>query len=88
VGRWIGRSTGGERDLGVCRSPPKRFRHLDDIDITSPHIDWAGSLKNLNNKKINGTEAKCWSLDFTGASGASWLPLRMKISLGIDIEPH
>jgi hypothetical protein len=71
LGRWIGRSTGGEGDLGVCDSHPKSFRNLDDIDITSANIDWVGSLKNPNNKKIDGTEAKRWSLDFTRASGAS-----------------
>jgi hypothetical protein len=65
---------------------PKRFRDVDDIDITSPPIDRAGSLKNPNNKKIKRTEAKRWSLDFTGASGSSWLRLRMKISVGTDIE--
>jgi hypothetical protein len=63
---------GGEGDLGVCRSRPKRFRNLNDIDITSAPVDWAGSLKNPNNKKINKTEVKRWSLDFTGASGSSW----------------
>jgi hypothetical protein len=56
-------------DLGGCRSPPKRFKNLHDIDITSAPIDWAGSLKNPNNKKFNRTESKCWSLDFAGASG-------------------
>jgi hypothetical protein len=88
LGRWIGRSTGGEGDLGVCDSHPKSFRNLDDIDITSANIDWVGSLKNPNNKKIDGTEAKRWSLDFTRASGASWQTSRMKISLGTDIESH
>jgi hypothetical protein len=72
----------------MCRSPPKRFRNLDDIDITSPHIDWVGSLKNPNNKKINRAEAKCWNLDFTGGSGAPWQTSRMKISVGTDIESY
>ena len=88
LGRWIGRSTGGEGDLGVCHSRPKRFRNLKDIDITSANIDWVGSLKNPNNKKIDGTEAKRWILDFTGALGESWLRLRMKVSVGTDIESH
>ena len=88
LGRWIGRSTGGEGDPGVCHSPPKRFRNLKDIDITSANIDWVGSLKNPNNKKINGAEAKCWNLDFTRASGAPWQTSRMKISVGTYIESH
>jgi hypothetical protein len=52
VGRWIGRSTGGERDLGVCYSHPEKFRNVNDIDIALPSIDWVGNLRNRNNKKI------------------------------------
>jgi hypothetical protein len=71
VGRWIGRSTGGESDLGGCHSHPKNFRNLNDIDIAAPNIDWVGNLKNPNNKKIKKNEVMCWSLDFTSASGES-----------------
>jgi hypothetical protein len=79
---------GVDGDFGGRDSRSERFSDLDDIDITPAPIDWAGDLKNQNNKKINGTEFKCCSLDFTGASGESWLPMRMKISRDIDIAVH
>jgi hypothetical protein len=77
--------------LGDCggRDPrPRRFSDLKDIDITPAAIDWVGNLKHQNYKKIKVSESKCWSLDFTGASGESWLPMRMKISRDIDIAVH
>lgn len=67
---------------------PRGFSGRNVLDLTLWPIDWAGSLKRKNRKDINGTEFKCWSLDFTGASGEIWLPMRMKISAEIDIAVH
>jgi hypothetical protein len=72
-------------DFGGRDSRSKRFSDLNDIDITLLNIDWFGSLGDPNGKKINHPEATCWSLDFTGAPGETWVPIRMRISPDIDI---
>lgn len=61
----VGRRTGGCGGRGLRL---ERFGDLYDGDIMRWNIDWAGGLKNRNDKKINGAETKCWRLDFTGAS--------------------
>jgi hypothetical protein len=78
----IGRVVG---DFGGRDSRSERFGDLNDIDIRLLNIDWIGSLGDPNDKKINHPEVTCWSLDFTGASGEAWVPIRMKISGDIDI---
>jgi hypothetical protein len=72
-------------DFGGRDSRSKRFSDLNDIDITLLNIDWVGSLGDPNSKKINNPEVRCWSLDFTRASGEAWVLIRMKISGDIDI---
>ncbi len=71
-------------DFGGRDSRSERFSDLNDIDITLLNIDWVGSLRNPNDKKINNPEVTCRSLDITGASGEAWVPIRMKISGDID----
>ncbi len=61
---------------------------LQDIDLMAPPIDWVGSLRNPNDKKSKRVEVTCWNLDFTWASGESWVRLRMRVSLGTDIKPY
>ena len=78
IGRFVG-------DFGGYDSRSERFGDLNDIDITLLNIDWIGSLGDPNDKKINHPEVTCWSLDFTGASGEAWVPIRMRISGDIDI---
>ena len=76
--RWI-------RRLGGRESRPERFSELEDIDLTPWPIEGAGIRKDQNRKNVNWPEFKCWSLDFTGASGEIWLPKRMRISRDIEI---
>jgi hypothetical protein len=35
----------------------ERFGEVHDIDISHLHIDWVGDPKDLNIKKINGSES-------------------------------
>ena len=44
---------GGRRRSWGVPFTAKRFRDINDIDITSAPIDWAGSLKNPNEKIAN-----------------------------------
>jgi hypothetical protein len=85
LGVWGWDRAGGLGDWGGRESRPKRFGELEDLDLTSWPIEGAGIRKDQNRKNINGTEFKCWSLDFTGASGEIWLPKRMRISRDIEI---
>jgi hypothetical protein len=78
IGRFVG-------DFGGRDSRSERFGDLNDIDITLLNIDWIGILGDPNSKMINNPEVRCWSLDFTGASGEVWVLIRMKISGDSDI---
>jgi hypothetical protein len=82
VGWDIGRFVG---DFGGRDSRSERFGDLNDIDITLLNIEWIGSLGDPNKKKINHPEVTCWGLDFAGASGEAWVPIRMRILSDIDI---
>jgi hypothetical protein len=76
--RWI-------RRLGGRESRPERFGEPEDLDLTPWPIEGVGIWKDQNRKNFNRPEFKCWSLDFTGASGEIWLPKRMRISRDIEI---
>jgi len=65
-------------DFGGRDSRSKCFGDLNDIDITLLNIEWVGSLGDPNHKKLNHPEVRCWSLDFTGASGEAWVLIWMK----------
>jgi hypothetical protein len=75
-------------DFGGSDPWPRGFTERNDLDLALGPIDWVGDLKNQNHKRIQAFEIKCWSLDFTRASGEFWLPMRMKISRDIDIPVH
>jgi hypothetical protein len=81
VGDFAGGFGGGESGL-------ERFGEVNDIDISYLHIGWVGDPKDLNIKKINGSESSCWSLDLMGFGGESegdWV--RENIAVG-DIESY
>jgi hypothetical protein len=75
-------------DFGGRDPRPRGFSERNDLDLALGPIDWVGDLKNQNRERIKEFEIKCWGLDFTGASGEFWLPMRMKISRDIDIAVH
>jgi hypothetical protein len=88
IGEVDGEMDGVEGDFGLGEAPSKRFGDLNDIDIAPPHIDWVGSLKNLNNKKIKKPEVMCWNLDFTGVERHFEVDYECEnIAFG-DIESH
>ncbi|MDH4476240.1 MAG: hypothetical protein QE274_07165 [Verrucomicrobiaceae bacterium] len=81
VADFAGGFGGGESRL-------ERFSKVNDIDITHLNIDWVGDSKDLNIKKINGSESSCWNLDFMGFGRQSEGDLvRENIAFG-DIESH
>ena len=83
--RWTTDLAGG---LVGDESRRERFGNVNCIDISHLHIDWVGDSKNLNIKKINGSESSCWNLDFMGfgrQSEGDWV--RENIDFG-DIESH
>jgi hypothetical protein len=74
--------------FGGGESGHKRFGEVHDIDITYLNIDWVGDSKDLNIKKINGSESSCQNLDFMGfgrQSEGDWV--RENIAFG-DIESY
>ena len=74
--------------FGGGESRLERFSKVNDIDTTHLNIDWVGDSKDLNIKKINGSESSCWNLDFMGFGRQSEGDLvRENIAFG-DIESH